>query len=129
MHEMKKIKIRIVVSTLIVLGVLGGVYAVCFVNFGNHPPRRIGPTRVSIANIIMAADLFKLDCGVYPTETQGLDALLRNPGVTNWSGPYLKQLPPDAWGNPFQYSIVNRKPEIRSSGPDNRIGTEDDITN
>jgi len=51
-----------------------------------------------------ALDQFRLDVGRYPTTQEGLSALMVNPGVTGWEGPYLKKaLPPDPWGKPYQY--------------------------
>jgi general secretion pathway protein G len=51
-----------------------------------------------------ALDQFKLDTGRYPTTQEGLNALMTNPGVDNWEGPYLKKaLPNDPWGKPYNY--------------------------
>ena len=51
-----------------------------------------------------ALDQFRLDVGRYPTTQEGLSALMVNPGITGWEGPYLKKaLPPDPWGKPYQY--------------------------
>jgi general secretion pathway protein G len=50
--------------------------------------------------------LYKLDNGRYPTNEQGLQALVTKPGSgpapTNWR-PYLDKLPKDPWGNTYQY--------------------------
>lgn len=40
--------------------------------------------------IAEALALFYADCGRYPTEEEGLGALLRNPGLDAWRGPYWK---------------------------------------
>ncbi len=51
-----------------------------------------------------ALDQFRLDVGRYPSTQEGLNALVTNPGVDNWDGPYLKKgLPNDPWGKPYNY--------------------------
>ncbi len=52
-----------------------------------------------------ALDQFRLDTGRYPTTSEGLDALIHNPGIEGWDGPYLKKnvVPKDPWGRPYQY--------------------------
>jgi general secretion pathway protein G len=51
-----------------------------------------------------ALDQFRLDTGRYPTTQEGLQALITDPGVKGWDGPYLKKaLPNDPWGNPYHY--------------------------
>lgn len=72
--------------------------------------------RVSVINQIEqirhALHSYNSDCGIYPTEEQGLDALFFKPTIypipKNWSGPYLeKQISVDAWGNKYIYKIKN----------------------
>jgi general secretion pathway protein G len=86
---------------------------------------RISPVEAAQANIKLASEMYRLDCGVYPTNIMGL---ITNPGVTNWRGPYLdlKGAPTDPWGTPYSYCLVNGKPEINSAGPDRKFGTSDD---
>jgi general secretion pathway protein G len=51
-----------------------------------------------------ALDQFRLDTGSYPTTDQGLNALMADPGVEGWDGPYLKKaIPVDPWGKPYNY--------------------------
>jgi general secretion pathway protein G len=52
-----------------------------------------------------ALDSFRLDTGRYPTTSEGLNALVSNPGIDGWDGPYLKKgVPNDPWNRPYQYS-------------------------
>lgn len=80
---------------------------------------------------------YKLDMGNYPTTEEGLQALIRAPAgkEANWKGPYLEEIPPDPWKQPYQYRYPGSKNingaqgyDIWSLGPD---GTEsaDDIGN
>lgn len=48
---------------------------------------RVKKTQVLAAKTALEA--FKLDCGRYPTQQEGLAALTADPGVKGWSGPYL----------------------------------------
>ncbi|MEJ2080697.1 MAG: type II secretion system major pseudopilin GspG [Acidobacteriota bacterium] len=61
--------------------------------------------KVQIADLVGALGLFRFDVGRYPTTAEGLNALLENPGLDNWSGPYLTKstLPKDPWGHEYQY--------------------------
>ncbi len=72
--------------------------------------------------------LFKLDCGRYPTEQEGLDTLKENPDVDGWSGPYFKREGfIDPWGNSIRYQLSNGKTNLTSAGADGQFGTADDI--
>jgi general secretion pathway protein G len=78
-------------------------------------PRVIGymsQSKVKTAEIQMSAyktalELYHLDVGAYPTEAQGLGALMAAPGeAKGWAGPYLdKALAADPWGNPYVYRL------------------------
>lgn len=86
-------------------------------------------TRATICSLRTAADVYRLDCGDYPTEAEGLLVLISSQGSTNWHGPYLegKTLPLDAWGNAYAYSVSNGAPAITSAGADGQFGTDDDV--
>ena len=58
------------------------------------------------AQIAAALDLFLLDVGRYPTEDEGIEALVEEQtAISNWRGPYLrkKEIPLDPWGRPYAY--------------------------
>lgn len=52
-----------------------------------------------------ALSSFRLDTDRYPTQEEGLQALVTEPNdVKHWQGPYIeKGLPPDPWGNAYIY--------------------------
>ncbi|WP_353234895.1 type II secretion system major pseudopilin GspG [Diaphorobacter ruginosibacter] len=86
-------------------------------------------TAVQIADIDKALEIYKLDVGRYPTNDEGLGALMKRPGNANgWAGPYLKgdDVPTDAWGNAFRYANPgpNGGIEILSLGADGAPGGE-----
>lgn len=83
-----------------------------------------------------ALDMYRLDNGRYPTNEQGLEALITKPTLPpiprNYpQDGYLRRLPQDPWGN--NYKLINpgkiNKVDIVSAGYDGEFDTEDDITN
>lgn len=82
-----------------------------------------------------ALERYRLDLGSYPTTTEGLAVLLSAPGnaTANWKGPYVDSLPPDPWGEPYQYRSPGTRNksgyDLFSKGPDKTEGNEDDIGN
>jgi len=67
---------------------------------------------VQIELLGQALDLFRLDTGRYPTTQEGLNALVVNPGLDNWDGPYPKKgIPNDPWGKPYHYLSPGAKGE------------------
>lgn len=74
-----------------------------------------------------ALDQFRLDTGRYPTTQEGLEALITDPGIKGWDGPYLKKaLPKDPWGNPFHYESPGNHGDydLYSYGADGNPGGE-----
>jgi general secretion pathway protein G len=87
--------------------------------------------QIGMNMLVQDLQRFKLDTNRYPTSEQGLNALLNNPGgdVKNWRGPYTEENKlNDPWAVPFQYESDGRTIKMTSSGPDQTMGTEDDIT-
>ena len=62
---------------------------------------------IQIRDFEQALELYKLDVGRFPRESDGLDALVREPSVKGWNGPYLKkgEVPEDPWGNAYEYRV------------------------
>lgn len=60
-----------------------------------------------------ALDQYRLDTGHYPSQEQGLAALMTRPqNEARWDGPYLqKSVPSDPWGRPFIYKIPGERGE------------------
>ena len=77
---------------------------------------QIGKSEVKVAQaqlgaIEKAVEQFRLDTGHYPTQEQGLSALMKKPAnETRWDGPYLKkEVPNDPWGRPFIYKVPGER--------------------
>ena len=74
-----------------------------------------------------AVERFRRDCGRYPTVQEGLVAIVRDPGVTNWGGPYVNFVKPDPWRNRYVYGLVSDSVTVLSWGPDRKPRTADDL--
>jgi general secretion pathway protein G len=116
------------IVVLVILGLLAAVVAPRVYDKLAKGKEQI--EKIQIKEIESALQIFSFEIGRYPTTAEGLDALVRNPGIDSWKGPYLtKELPKDQWGKPYVY----RNPgthgdyDLYSFGPDGVEGTEDDI--
>ena len=92
-------------------------------------PNATGRTRFLLSKIEPALDAFEVDCGRFPSTTEGLSALFTNPGTLAWKGPYLNSslVLTDEWGTPLRYQQDNIGLALRSAGPDKIFQTTDDI--
>jgi general secretion pathway protein G len=94
-------------ETLIVIAIvliLSGT--VGYVAVRNIPRSRIAAAKSQIDSFMVALESYYIDCGVYPREEEGLEALWARPDSASsfWMGPYLvKKTPLDPWGNPYVY--------------------------
>lgn len=85
---------------------------------------RVKTAKLQIENFNSALDLFYMDAGRYPTDSEGLAVLVSRPSdIDIWNGPYIKdgRVPLDPWGHAYQYhTISDHLPpyEITSLGPD-----------
>ncbi len=90
---------------------------------------KVTAARSQVNSLMQQLKLYKLDNQRYPSAEQGLDALVHKPTVgtppANWR-PYIDKLPPDPWGNPYQYANpgVNNEIDVYSFGADGRVGGE-----
>lgn len=119
---------------LVILGLLIGYVAPNY--FKQEEKSKVKAARAQIKALEDALDQYRLDVGHYPTTEQGLAALTAQPpGESRWQGPYLKKaVPPDPWGNPYQYRSPGEHGEVdlSSLGKDGQPGGTDlaaDITN
>ena len=120
MHEQQKKRyskgftILEIMAVVIIIGILGGMVAINV--FGKVDDAKVKTTKASLKILDDAVTQFKLDTGRFPTEEEGLKALVEKPtDVTSYpEGGYLKtkQVPKDAWGHEFIYHL---NPESRCS--------------
>jgi general secretion pathway protein G len=111
------------VELLVVLVILGLVMSLVGPRvLGYLSSSRERTAHLQIESFASALDLFYLDNGRYPTNNEGLEALVKQPSSSeHWSGPYLKQpkVPVDPWGNPYDYHVPGKTTpySITSAGP------------
>jgi general secretion pathway protein G len=126
-HKRSKALSFLVIGIIVVAGIL------------TCPPsaKRLQPGKPQIAKIQIkelegALQLFYLDTGRYPTTVEGLDALMQNPGLTSWQGPYLTKrgVPRDPWGRVYVYRCPAQHGayDLLSFGADGIEGGEEDVT-
>lgn len=113
------------IELLVVLAILGLMIAVVTPQVMKYLGRaKVDTARIEMKNMETALDLYMIDVGRYPTQQEGLEALVKNPGaVPGWNGPYLKttQVPADPWGHDYQYRIPGQQGDydLYTLGPDN----------
>lgn len=89
--------------------------------------------RAKIREISSKLEAYKLSTGQYPTEQQGLQALVDEPTPVprRWKQQFRK-LPKDPWGADYVYKYPGTKDkrtfELISVGEDGELNTKDDIS-
>lgn len=118
-----------IMAILIIIGLLATLVAREVVS--KIDQARVTTTRANLVILRTAVNQFKMDTGRFPTEEEGLNALVEQPSdVTNYSpGKYLETttVPKDAWGKEFIYELSpeSGKPfVIKSLGADGEEGGE-----
>lgn len=95
-----------IMVVIVILGLLVSIVAPNVLQ--NQDRAMVEKARADISVLEQALDMYKLDNHVYPSTDQGLDALVNKPTSSpeprNYrSDGYIKRLPQDPWGNPYQY--------------------------
>ncbi len=113
---------------LVVLAILGLIIAIAAPRLiGYFEASKAKTAKIQISNLSTAMDLYYLSNSSYPTEAQGLKALVERPeGAPAWDGPYLNRADGiiDPWGRPYLYKQpgVHGKFDISSLGADGKDG-------
>lgn len=83
--------------------------------------------KADVRAISTQLSMYKLDNFSYPSTSQGLQALVTNPGKKTWRQ-YLDKVPLDPWQNPYQYAYPGSKNpnsyDVWSYGGDGAPGGE-----
>jgi general secretion pathway protein G len=118
------------IEMMVVVVIIGVLAALIVPNvLGKLDEAKVTAARTDIATITQALKFYKLDNQRYPTQDQGLQALVAKPSTgpvpPNWK-PYLEKLPNDPWGRPYQYLNPGVKGEVdvMSFGADGQPGGE-----
>lgn len=127
---------------IIVVAILGLLVALVAPRLtGNLEKSKVTVTKTQIANLSTSIEQFYLEVGRYPSQEEGLEALVERPQSVpeeKWNGPYTEKdvLPRDGWDRPFEYDPPNDENHnryiVRSLGADGQPGgekTNSDLTN
>ena len=121
------------IEVLVVLVIVMGLAGIVTVNVVRHQAEaRVQTAQLQIGQLEQALQAFYLDHGRYPTQAQGLQALVQRPTIAPIpehfpEGGYLarRRIPLDPWGNPYIYLIPGRRGEpfeLISYGSDGEPG-------
>ena len=114
-----------IMVVVVILAILGSVVVPNLLS--NVDDSRITKATTDIKSLETALDLYRLDNSVYPTEEQGLEALVNKPSGSpeprKWKQ-YIKELPKDPWGEDYIYEVDGDKTTILSYGADLQEGGE-----
>jgi general secretion pathway protein G len=88
---------------------------------------RVKAAELQLQTVSSAVELFKSDVGRYPTQGEGLSALVTDPGgLQGWTGPYLKDPKAllDPWNRPILYTpdASGQSFTVESLGADGKRG-------
>lgn len=118
------------IELMVVLVIIGVLAALIVPNVLNRADdAKVTAARTDVNNLMSQLKLYKLDNQRYPTQDQGLTALVQRPAsgpaAPNWRS-YIDKLPKDPWGNNYQYLNpgINGEVDIMSLGADGKTGGE-----
>lgn len=97
---------------LVILALLAGVVGPTVLNqLGGAKSKT---AKVQIKDLEQAAEMYKLDVGRYPSNAEGLRALVEKPASADgWNGPYLKSgVPQDPWKQNYHYANPGARAQI-----------------
>lgn len=123
---------------LVVLAILGLMAAIIGPQvIGYLGSSKTRTAQVQAQNVGAALQLFRLDAGRYPTDEEGVQALVKAPAsVPLWNGPYLpgEAALRDPWGRPYQLRIPGQHGEVDvislgADGAEGGSGEDRDVGN
>jgi general secretion pathway protein G len=123
-------EVLIVIALLATLGTYAGVKLLSKLKEG-----KVGAAKIQLSGFQQALQSYYLDNSVYPSTSQGLDALIAKPSGAPEPKRYSpegyfskKQIPKDPWGNDYIYVCEDGQTYgVASAGPDGTPESEDDI--
>ncbi len=123
------------VELMVVIFILGLLTTIVVINVLPSQDRAmVEKARADIATLGQALEMYRLDNLAYPGSSDGLQALVAAPPSLATTaryrkGGYIKKLPDDPWGRPYQYDNPGRQGpgyDLYSLGADGAPGGEDD---
>ncbi len=124
-HAQRGFTLLELLVVLTILGLLGAIAVPQAMKYLGTS--RTKTAQVQIQALMSSLDLYRLDVGRYPTEEEGLRALVDRPQTAAmWNGPYLSRRNGllDPWGNSYGYRTPGRNApvEVFTLGSDKAEG-------
>lgn len=114
------------IELMVVIVIMGLLTTIVVVNVLPSQDRAmVEKARTDVFMIEQAIELYRLDTRRYPSLEDGLDVLAAAPRNNSLrTEPYIRSLPLDPWGNPYQYLFPgeNGAFDVFSFGADGRSG-------
>ncbi len=115
------------IELMIVIIILGLLATTIMPRILNRPEQaRRTKAQIDVRNIESALALFKTDTGRFPTTSEGLEALVKDPGIKGYnSDGYFDKVPLDPWGNKYIYvspGLHGKDYDLESFGKDGEDG-------
>jgi general secretion pathway protein G len=124
------------IEIMVVIMILGILAALIVPKVLERPAQaKIAKAKQDLQSIQSALEMYYVDNGIYPTQEQGLMALVKQPTISplpnEWKdGGYLKKLPKDPFGGQYIYQNpaknanpdVNCEVQVISLGADQKVG-------
>ena len=126
------------VELLVVLAILGLLVALAAPRVIKYLGSAKSDTaKIQIEKLAGVLDLYRLELGRYPTDEEGLVALVEKPAQADgWNGPYLKNRDAltDPWGKPYVYKSPGDHGEydlytLGADGKEGGEGEDKDVAN
>ena len=116
------------VELLVVLAILGLLVAIAAPRLISYlGSAKVDTAKIQVEKLGGVLDLYHLDVGGYPTDQEGLAALVERPTRAEvWNGPYLKNRDSltDPWRRPYVYRFPGQHGDydLYSLGADGKEG-------
>ena len=116
---------------LVTLFILGLVTTVVVINvLPNQDKAMVAKAKADVSTLAQAMESYRLDNMTYPSASEGLQALVTPPAAAGSSARpgYIKKLPTDPWGRPYQYANPGRNGafDVYSLGADGAPGGDNE---
>jgi general secretion pathway protein G len=117
------------IEIMVVLVIIGLLAALIVPSVMDRPDQaRAIKAKQDIKSLESALKLYRLDNYRYPSQSEGLRALVEKPdSASKWKGPYVESLPSDPWDTPYGYrnpGTKGRSIDVYTLGADGREGGE-----
>jgi general secretion pathway protein G len=120
------------IEMMIVVVILGMLATLITPKILSSPEKaRRAKAKADTRTIQQALARFKIDTGRFPTTSEGLQTLVKNPGIEKYDPEgYLERVPQDPWGHNYIYvspGLHSKDYDLESYGKDGEDGgTGDD---